>query len=97
MKHFKIYQLDANNNDARNMMFMDYEFVTKYFTLSIDLYKLVYEGDTEGDLDDLYQEFNINRPEDFKGHSLSTSDLVELDGKFFYCDSYGWEEVTFQP
>ena len=97
MKHFKIYQLDADNKDARNMMFMDYEFVTEYFALSLDLYKLVYEGDTEGDLDDLYQEFNVNHPEDFKGHSLSTSDLVELDGKYFYCDSYGWEEVTFQP
>lgn len=96
MKHYKIYQLDARNKTTRNMMYMGYDFVSKYFTLSLDLYKQVWEGDTDGDLDDLYTMFNVNHPEGFKGHSLSTSDLVELDGKYFYCDSYGWKEVTFQ-
>jgi hypothetical protein len=24
---------------------------------------------------------------------LSVSDVVELDGKFYYCDSFGYEEI----
>ena len=37
--------------------------------------------------------FNLNHPEDYKGHSLSVSDLLEVNGKFYYCDAYSWEEI----
>jgi hypothetical protein len=30
----------------------------------------------------------------FKGRSVSVSDIIKVDDKFFYCDSFGWEEVT---
>lgn len=30
------------------------------------------------------------RPPDFKGHSLSVSDIVRLDSRLYYCDSVGW-------
>ena len=95
MKTYKIYQLDTTNENSRMMLFMSYEWVQKHFTLSLDSYKKVYKGETDGDLDDIYHQFNVNHPADFKGHSLSTSDIVELDGRFFYCDSFGWEEVEF--
>lgn len=42
-------------------------------------------------LDDIFRIFNIEHPSDFKGHSLSISDIVEIEGKFFYCDSLGWK------
>ena len=35
-------------------------------------------GDTQDRLDELYETFNIRRPEDFRGHSLSVSDIVAL-------------------
>ena len=97
-KKIRIYQINATNETSRTMLFMPYDIVVKHFTLSLDFYDMVYEGQIEGsaNLDDIYTKFNINRPADFKGHSLSTSDIVEVDGKFFYCDSYGWEEVFFQ-
>ena len=67
---------------------------------SFDDYKVVYEGDIVPNedgpiatLDDIFTIFNIRRPEDFKGHSLSVSDLVELDGVCYYCDSCGWEDM----
>lgn len=94
MKTYTIFQINPINETSRTMMFMPYDIVKKHLTLSLDFYNKVYEGETDGDLDDIYTQFNINRPADFKGHSLSTSDIVELDGKFFYCDSFGWEEVT---
>ena len=36
-------------------------------------YKLVYVGELQGNvsLEDIFERFNIHRPEDFRGHSLS--------------------------
>jgi len=48
-------------------------------------------------LENIYQTFNVDRPEGFKGHSLSVSDIVVMnrDGKetAFYVDSAGFKEL----
>ena len=48
-------------------------------------------------LENLYYIFNQARPKDFKGHSLSVSDIVALkrDGvvSYYYCDSVGFREI----
>lgn len=45
----------------------------------------------------LYEKFNINHPKNYKGHSLSVSDIVVLiDEKttyWYYCDSFGWVDI----
>lgn len=46
-------------------------------------------------LEDLFTMFNVASPEDFRGHSLSVSDVVQLGNRFFYCDSFGWREIDF--
>lgn len=61
-------------------------------------YKQTYEGEIDGDdtiqiLEKLFEIFNINHPKDFRGHSLSVSDIVILDGAKYYCDSMGWEKI----
>lgn len=68
---------------------------------SIDDYKMVYSGKIEGNhpLAQLFEIFNIHHPEDFRGHSMSVSDVVALEDeiggwRWFYCDSFGWEELT---
>lgn len=105
MKQFTIFQLNENNNEAHNFMYMGYYFIKKHnMKLTLDLYNKVYEGNiaytTEQSetniLDEIYRTFNMAHPADFKGHSLSTSDIVLMDGKYFYCDSYGWTEVKFE-
>ena len=100
MKHYKIYQVNEDKKDACCILFCGVETVKEmglWKLVNPDTYNMVYEGECEDEieLDDLYQKFNIGRPKDFKGHSLSTSDIIELDGKYYYCDSYGWEEITF--
>ena len=62
-------------------------------------YDLVYSGvlkDTDT-LDTLYERFNIDRPTDFKGHSMSVSDIIVLcqngQNTAYYCDSVGFREV----
>ena len=48
-------------------------------------------------LEKVYTRFNIRRPEDFRGHSLSTSDVVIVsqknESKAFYCDWIGFKEL----
>ncbi len=97
MKKIRIYQLDENNEKARSLMFLSYYDVKR--KLKQDLYKVVYDGEVEDDLDldGIYQRFNIGRkPEDYKGHSLSTSDIVYMDEKFWFCNDYGWVEVKWK-
>lgn len=69
----------------------------------IDHYEVVYVGELtqKGDqidvLEGLYTKFNIDRPEDFKGHSLSVSDIVALQVggvvSSHYVDSIGFAEL----
>ena len=49
-------------------------------------------------LEEIWETFNLHRPNEFKGHSLSVSDVVEIlnDGinnGLYYCDDFGWKKV----
>jgi hypothetical protein len=96
---YEIWQLkDIPEN--RSIQFADYAFASLY-RLTESRYNKVYEAlvTTETNtLDKLYTKFNIDHPPDFKGHSLSISDIVVLNdhGKRtgWYCDSFGFREVA---
>ena len=70
--------------------------------LNKDDYAFVYEGEVgefrgNATLEALYTQFNIDHPEDFRGHSLSVSDVIviSVDGKdtAYFCDSFGFTEM----
>ena len=48
-------------------------------------------------LENLFEIFNINRPGDFTGHSLSVSDIIALKQggvvSYHYCDNVGFQEL----
>ena len=84
--------------------FMSYDYLQqKGITPERSGYDAVYTGDltdygnTVMNLDMLYQTFNISRPEDFKGHSLSVSDIIAIrkdgDVSCHYVDSIGFREI----
>ncbi|MEG0722561.1 MAG: YodL domain-containing protein, partial [Lachnospiraceae bacterium] len=62
-------------------------------------YKLIYSAPLQAEqtLDDIFEQFNMFRPEDFTGHSLSVSDIVLIhkDGinTAHYVDSDGFQEM----
>ena len=64
-----------------------------------DRYELVYSGTMNSDdtLDSLYDRFNWEHPADFRGHSMSTSDIVVIheNGKdtAYYVDTFGFQIV----
>lgn len=96
---FSIYQLKGGDET------LDYRFEPLDSIhrngLSVDPanYELVYTAPlTERDsLESIYTRFNMDRPADFTGHSLSVSDIVVLhqDGKdtAHYCDRFGFSQV----
>lgn len=95
---FGIYQIDPEGN-ARDYMFLSHDSLEDYEMRRED-YRLEYVAPlTETDnLDTIYERFNIDRSEDFQGHSLSVSDIVVMnrDGevKAYFVDSFGFTDVT---
>lgn len=50
-------------------------------------------------LEYLFEQFNINRPLDFNGHSMSVSDVVIVDHpgcaiRTYYCDAIGFKQIN---
>lgn len=96
---YSIYQLDLSDN-TDNLRFMSLDWLEKKgLPVDRDNYQMVYAaqlspGET---LEDIYTRFNIDHPEDFKGHSLSVSDVVVLHEKgsdsAYYVDSIGFKEL----
>ena len=74
-------------------------------TVNPENYDLVYSAslppmearDQAAILESLYVRFNLNRPEDFHGHSLSVSDVIALkqNGRLtcYYTDSFGFQKL----
>ena len=99
-KQFGIYQITARDPE-HDYRFMNLDFVKRHgMEVNRADYELVYiEPLTEKDtLEAIYERFNIQRPTDFTGHSLSVSDVVVLnDGstvKAYYVDSIGFAELS---
>lgn len=71
---------------------------------SLDDYNKVYEGTTEINkhktdnqiLEILFEIFNVTRPSDFHGHSLSVGDIVVLNKQAYICDSFGWNKIVLR-
>jgi hypothetical protein len=46
------------------------------------------------DLEHIFTKFNIHHPADFTGHSLSVSDIVEIDGVKWQVEFIGWNKLS---
>ncbi len=99
-----IYQLKCNDETAE-LMFMSSNYLREHdLAVSFENYDAVYSGQLSGTetLDDLYMRFNVERPQEFTGHSLSVSDIVALRQNgvvsCHYVDSIGFANVpSFIP
>ena len=96
---YSIYQL-KHGDETRDLRFEPYDRLQVTGNV-VDKanYELIYSAElTPGtSLEDIYTRFNIDHPKDFKGHSLSVSDVVVLhqDGQdtAHYVDSFGYKSV----
>ena len=83
--NFSIYQVPPGP-EGRDFRYRSYEDLqADGFSVDRKNYQLVYTAPLDNDttLDEIYRRFNIEHPSDYKGHSLSTGDIVVFrqDGK----------------
>ena len=104
---YRIYQIRNDLPDRHERMFQNLATLQSDGKDVIsDAYSAVYEGSLDGTesgksaqqvLDCLFEKFNIAHPDDFRGHSMSVSDVVVLQEngveKAYYVDSLGFKEV----
>ena len=100
---FLIYQI-RRGGELDAYRFMNYDYLqSKGVTPERSGYDAIYTGgladygDNKTNLDMIYQRFNVDHPADFKGHSLSVSDIVALKQNgvvsCHYVDSIGFQEL----
>lgn len=98
---YKLWQVQRGR--TRDFGFMSLEEraeVLQTEEISLSVYEVTYKGTVADDerinrsLEYLFGKFNVNRPDDFKGYSMSVGDMVEINGKFYYTDSFGFKDVT---
>lgn len=96
---YEILQIkDGSNGEQYRFWGMNYVQETG-LQVNVSDYESKYQGKLKpGEtLDTLYERFNLHRPENFTGHSLSVSDVIVLESggnkKAFYVDSFGFCEV----
>ncbi len=97
---YSIYQLDHEKTQAHTLSFASYSEVQKMgMAVNPGNYTCVYydtlkPGET---LDSIYERFNLYHPADFRGHSLSVSDVIVLHQSgvdtAYYVDSFGFKQV----
>jgi len=110
-QHFRIYQIDLEQTRTIPYAFLGMDALKKlgYDAPHPEDYRLMYDGviprsagqsDTDV-LERIFVRFNLNHPKDFRGHSLSVSDVVELfdetNRTWYYCDSIGFQPTVFSP
>ena len=100
---FLIYQI-RRGGELDAYRFMNYDYLqSKGVTPERGGYDAIYTGgladygNARTNLDMIYQRFNVDHPADFKGHSLSVSDIVALKQNgvvsCHYVDSIGFREL----
>ena len=96
--NYVIYQVRVESDFA----FMMWKWAKEH-NWSFNSYRSVWNGTEEAKnslelLENLFKKFNLYHPEGYRAHSLSVSDVVRInDGneiKYYYCDSFGWKDIT---
>lgn len=91
----KVYQINPEL-DQHSTLFRSYDSAMKNAgKIDPSIYKTVFDGNVDAkDLEDVFAVLNFSQPVGYNGHSLSVSDIVEMEGGgCFYCDSFGFQEL----
>lgn len=99
---YSIYQIKDLTKDR---VFTGLEKNETEIDLKKDAYEKVYEKSIDLDIElngdeifeflkELHYIFNVCHPQGYKSRSLSLSDIVQINDKYYYCDNYGWTEIS---
>ena len=89
--HGKIFQ---GLKDDLEIDLNDYDEVAR---INLKEFKKVFKSDIQGMLESIFsygnstKQFRQNYP---NARSISVSDIIEIDGKYYYCDTFGFKDIT---
>lgn len=104
MIHCSIYQINMDL-DEDGCAFRDSKYLKE--VMGVDdpdsgIYERVYTGEIKGQaLEDVFGVLNWDHPDDYRGRSLSVSDVIEVkegsdvEAGFYFCDNIGFKRVEF--
>ena len=98
--NIQIWQIKMAD-DTHGKVFSNYsEIINNFGAITLSDYTKIYncrhvttEVDNNRILDEIFSRFNTNRPKNYKGRSLSVSDIIVLDGIMYYVDSFGFKKI----
>ena len=110
--YYQIWQMELVKKEPKGMPFLGYDLLIKSgYDIYPDDYELVYSGNVsdqlmpeienmsdEQILNRLFYIFNCEHPANYRGRSMSVSDIIVLDRKgakkAYYVDGIGFRDVT---
>lgn len=104
--NYEIYQIQESTKEEGKpyRLFEELEDDVKEINLDEQNYKKVFTGkllpngkrrfNAKLALEYLFEVFNLNNPREFTGRSLSVSDIVKIQGKYYHCQRIGWKEIN---
>lgn len=100
----RIYQIDSKR-DVNRVKFESLDRLELYqghSNVDPSIYDVVFDGSVDAsNIEDIYYVFNMHHPANYRGHSLSVSDVVEIISSkdipkgFYYCDDFGFKTIEF--
>lgn len=98
----RLYQIDPER-DTEQLAFLALDKAKD--RMDFASYDCVFDGEVPcRNLEEVFEKFNFDQPENFAGHSMSVSDVVELTETtdyakpgFYFCDTFGFKEIYFDP
>lgn len=95
--HLKIYQIDMDR-DKHHAKFRELsnDSASNVLTADASIYDEVFDGTVDcKNAEDVYRMFNTTGHPLHRGHSLSVSDVVVMDGQKMICQPIGFDNVNF--
>lgn len=95
MKKYRVYY-----NHSNKYLFLPYSIVEDYdYTITLEDYEMVFTGNTDYLIDEIalnniFELFNSDIVSLLKIRSLSVSDIIEIDNRYYYVDSIGFTEIS---
>lgn len=100
----RLYQLNVDENpELEKQVFRPY-FMLERKGIKVNRadYKLVYEYEESStpSLDSIFTKFNLDRPDDFRGWSLSVSDVICRESgstkEYMFVDDFGFRPLDWR-
>ena len=94
----RIYQINSER-DCNQVKFRGLDSIRKLqksSKVNASLYDNVFDAEMDDmSLQEVFERFNHEKHPLYRGHSLSVSDVVVMNGEAFICDDFGFQKIEF--